>query len=110
MTDQDPALEEQRRQGELRLQRILKVAIAVMSLLIVGGIVVVIAAALGGGLDTAREDGFDITVDAPGEIGALSLSDGSLAVLTQGESGQEVIVFDVERGRERGRIRFQAAE
>lgn len=58
----------------------------------------------------ASAPGFAIEVAraAPARLGAMSLEGDRLAVEFSGPDGSEIVIFDLRRGRELGRIRFVA--
>jgi hypothetical protein len=94
-----------------RASRGLKTAVIVMGVLLVVGFIALFSAIAyravksGGRAASFGEIGAVIGKDA--EIGAIDLDGDRLAVQIKGPRGPEIILFDLSRGRELGRIRLQ---
>ena len=105
----------------------LKAAVIIMGVMLVVGFIVLFSAIAyravnpgsrpesgpGSGEDAAVRSGeagfgtIDALIGKAARIGAMGLDGDRLAVETVGPDGSEIIMFDVRRGRELGRIRFK---
>lgn len=109
MSERPSDSEEEAKRREARLQRVLKIAIAVMSLALVVGFLVVfgtILARMGGGTETAVRGG---ALSLPGQAVSMALDGDRLAVIVEAEAGRFIVVYDIARGREIGRVELDEA-
>lgn len=83
----------------------------VMGLLLIVGFIALFATIVYRAVAPARQAAGFGQIEAPiarqGRIGALHLDGDRLAVEVAGPEGAEIILFDVRRGRELGRIRLK---
>lgn len=99
----------------------LKTAVIVMGVLLVVGFIVLFSAIVYRAVKLGAQDGADprevkgafgeiiAGISRQGRVGAVTLDGDRLAVTVEAPTGSEVILFDVRRGHELGRVRLTPA-
>ncbi|MDP2621137.1 MAG: hypothetical protein Q8P46_13365 [Hyphomicrobiales bacterium] len=93
----------------------LKAAVMIMGLLLIGGFMALFSAIVyravkpgpGAVSEVAGFGEIEALIGEDAEIGAIGLDGDRLAVQIRGPGGPEIILFDLSRGRELGRIRLR---
>ena len=103
-----------------RQVRLLKIAVIVMGVLLVGGFAFVLAAIVyqashlgqarmgsAASLDPAQGPGIDLPVGRDASVAALSLDGDRLALHLTSSSGAEIVVIDLASGKVVARVRLK---